>query len=128
LPYDITLLDELGLVLVRYHGSVDVAQRSAALQATLHAITGTGYRRVLVDFDHADPSPEPLATVSAFATRLATDPVLRSCRIAFLGHERQRFNTVVETLSLARGYGARRFHDRTAAMQWLLVPQGRPCD
>lgn len=122
MAYEVTCNDALQLVDVRYFDCVSVEQRGAAMDATLMILRATGIRRIAIDYDQARLRDDPVAIMSAFATRIATNAELRECRIAFIGRARHQFNLTVETLAGARGYGARRFFDRDSAVEWLTAP------
>ena len=121
MAYEITRNDQLQLVDVRYFDGVSVEQRRAAMDETLAILRTTGIRRIAIDYDLARLHGDPVAVMSAFATRIATNVELRECRIAFVGKPGHQFNLTVETLAAARGYGARRFFDRDSAMAWLMT-------
>jgi hypothetical protein len=123
MAYAVTRNDPLQLVDVRYFDCVSVEQRGAAMDETLAILRATGIRRIAIDYAQARLRDDPVATMSAFATRIATNAALRQCHIAFIGKAGHQFNITVETLSSARGYGARRFFDRDSALAWL---QGQP--
>ena len=124
MAYEVTCNDPLQLVDVRYFDCVSVEQRGAAMDETLAILRDTGIRRIAIDYDRARLRDDPVATMSAFATRIATDAALRQCRIAFIGRAGHQFNITIETLSSARGYGARRFFDRDSALAWLTAQPG----
>jgi len=119
MAYEVTRNDPLQLVDVRYFDCVSVEQRGAAMDETLAILRDTGIRRIAIDYDQARLRDDPVATMSAFATRIATNAQLRQCHIAFIGKAGHQFNITIETLSSARGYGARRFFDRGSALAWL---------
>lgn len=119
MAFAVTRNDPLQLVDVCYFDSVSVNQRDAAMDETLAILRATDIRRIAIDYDQARLRDDPVAVMSAFATRIATNAELRQCRIAFIGRHGHQFNIVVETLSSARGYGARRFFDRHSALEWL---------
>ena len=119
MAYEVTCNGPLQLVDVRYFDCVSIAQRGEAMDQTLAILRDTGLRRIAIDYDRARLRDDPVATMSAFATRIATSAVLRQCHIAFIGRRGSQFNVVIETLSSARGYGARRFFDRDSALAWL---------
>jgi len=119
MAYAVTRNNALHLVDVHYVDSISIKQRGAAMDETLAILRATGIRRIAIDYDHARLSDDPIATMSAFATRIATDAELRRCHIAFIGRRGHQFNITIELLSSARGYGARRFFDRDSALAWL---------
>ena len=119
MAYEVTCNDQLQLVDVRYFDCVSVEQRGAAMDETLAILRDTGIRRIAIDYDQARLRDDPVATMSAFATRIATNAELRRCHIAFIGRRGHQFNITIETLASARGYGARRFFDRDSALAWL---------
>lgn len=109
------------LIDVRYRGSVSVADRLDAFRQSLALLGGTGYRRLLIDYLDAQHQLGTFDQINAFASTISNDPVLRQCRIAFVGNRSQQFNATVETLADARRYPFQRFFDRTAALAWLLT-------
>lgn len=119
MAYTVTRDEQLQLIDVRYFDRVTIAQRSAAMDETLVILRETDLRRIAIDFDEARVGSDLFQDTNAFATRVATEPLLRQCRIAFIGAASNRFNAVLEPLSDARGYGFRRFFDRTSALAWL---------
>jgi len=121
MAYEVTRNDPLQLVDVRYHDCVSIEQRRAAMDETLLILRTYGYRRIAIDYDLARLRDDGVVAMSAFATHIATNAELRECRIAFIGRQGHQFNVTVETLSSARGYGARRFFDRDSALAWLTA-------
>lgn len=124
MTYAVHRNDPLQLVDVHYSDCVSVQQRGAAMDETLEILRASDIRRIAIDYDQARLYDDPVATMSAFATRIATNAELRECRIAFIGRAGHQFNFTVETLASARGYGARRFFDRASALDWLLARPG----
>lgn len=121
MAYEISRNDALLMVDVRYFGCVSVEQRGAAMEETLAILDATGIRRIVIDYELARLRDDPVTTMSTFATRIATNALLRECRIAFVGRPGHQFNITVETLAAARGYGARRFFERDSAIAWLMA-------
>lgn len=107
------------LIDVRYRGNVSIAERSAAHEETRVLLVQTGFLRILIDYTDAQPTSEPFATTAAFVNRISSDPLLRPCKIAFVGQPAQFFNVTVETLADVRHYPFKRFYDRSAALEWL---------
>ena len=120
MAFEVSQDHERGLILVRYFDRVPVAQRAAAMDRTRVILGATGLRRILIDFDDATAPAEPLQETNAFATRVATDALLRECRIAFVGAASNRFNATLELLADNRHYAFRRFHSRPPAIEWLM--------
>jgi hypothetical protein len=118
--YAVTRNEPQQIIEVRYFDLVTVAERAAAMDETLVILGATSLRRIAIDFNDARAGIEAFQDTNAFATRVATNALLRQCRIAFVGAASNRFNVVLETLSDARGYGFRRFFDRPSAIAWLL--------
>ena len=119
MAYAVTRNDPLHLIDVHYFDSVSVQQRGAAMDETLAILRATSIRRIAIDYEQARLRDDPVVVMSAFATRIATNAELRCCQIAFIGRRGHQFNITIETLSAARGYGARRFFDRASALEWL---------
>lgn len=112
------------LVDVRYTETVSIESRARAYQETLALLAPTGYRRILIDYVDAKPQAESFDDINAFASAISSDPILRQCRIAFVGARGQQFNTAVEALAAARHYPFKRFHDRDQALAWLSDASG----
>lgn len=111
------------LIEVCYSGHVSVEQRLDAMQQTLALLACTQFDRILIDYLDATHQPTSFASSNAFAATISNHPVLRHCRIAFVGGRRQQFNAVVEMLADARRYPFRRFYDRDSAIRWLLTDE-----
>lgn len=109
------------LINVNYSGIVSMEHRLDAMQQTLVLLASTRFKRILIDYLEATHQPASFESSNAFAATISNDPVLRHCRIAFVGGRRQQFNAVVETLADARRYPFRRFYDRETAIGWLLT-------
>lgn len=110
------------LINVTYRGNVSIRSRSDAHQETLLLLAETGYRHILIDYSAALPQVESFDDINRFVSRVSGDPVLRRCRIAFVGRRGQLFNTTVETLAGARHYPFKRHYDRDSAIGWLGDP------
>lgn len=123
MAYALTTDHQHQLIDVRYSHTVSIESRARAYQETLTLLAPTGYRRIMIDYVQAKAQAELFADINAFATAVSSDPVLRQCRIAFVGAPGQQFNTAVEALAEARHYPFRRFHERDPALAWLLTPR-----
>ncbi|MGH8076744.1 MAG: hypothetical protein ACREPE_05395 [Lysobacter sp.] len=119
MAYVVTRNEDLQMIDVRYFDRVTVAERAAAMDETLVILRESALRRIAIDFNDARAGSDFFQDTNAFATRVATNALLRECRIAFVGAATNRFNAVLESLSDARGYSFQRFFDRAAAIVWL---------
>ncbi|MBW3549261.1 MAG: hypothetical protein KY442_00155 [Proteobacteria bacterium] len=125
MAYTVSTDDGHELIDVRYRGCVSIGSRIQAMNETLVLLDSTGYRRIMVDYLEAKAHLDSLASASAFASLISSDPQLRQCRITFVGSRTQQFNAVVETLADARHYPFKRFYDRASALAWLLSSASR---
>lgn len=120
MAHEVTRVDAHGLIAVRYRDNVTIESRLQAMRETLLLLGETGFRRILIDYVAAVHHVATFAESNAFASTIAHHPVLRQCRIAFVGSRGQQFNAVVETLADARRYPFRRFFDPQTALSWLM--------
>lgn len=102
-----------------FTGLVRVEDRCEAIDAVLAQVDATGFTRVLVDFTHATLAVEDVAQLNRLARRLANDPTLARCRIAYLRPPHAQWDPAVEMLAHGRGFHAERFAQRERALDWL---------
>ena len=102
-----------------FTGRVCVEERCDAIDATLAQVDATGFTRLLVDFTDATVAVEDVAQLNRLARRLANDPTLARCRIAYLRSPDSQWDPAVEMLAHGRGYHAERFAQRERALAWL---------
>jgi hypothetical protein len=109
------------MINVRYRGNISIDTRRQAMHETLALLEASGFRRILIDYVDAQYHLGTFAESNAFASTISNQPLLRQCRIAFVGSQGQQFNAVIETLADARRYPFRRFFDRESALAWLMT-------
>jgi hypothetical protein len=120
MPYEVETNPYLGLVVCTMWGLVWVGERAAALDEVLAQMEPGKPYRILVDMIGASCANDPLDTSAEFARRLAGEPQLRGCRVAYLYPDGARINHAVEQLAAAREFRFRRFATTTDALDWLL--------
>ena len=111
----------LGMVVVTLWGAVSVEERARALDKALRHLDGVKCNRVLIDFIGGHAIEESLQASSDFARRLASEPKLRNCRIAYVYPPNAKINTAVEALARARQLRFRKFECVAGAVDWLLA-------
>jgi hypothetical protein len=111
----------LGMVVVTLWGAVSLEERSRALDKALRHLDGASCNRVLIDFIGGHAIEESLQASSDFARRLASEPKLRGCRIAYVYPPDAKINTAVEALARARQLRFRKFDCVAGALDWLLA-------
>ena len=119
MPYDLQLDAARGLLDLRYHGVVSVAQRLEAWAQTRPLLEASGVRRILIDLTTAVAAHEPLANTRRFVDRLTHEPLLLQSRTAFVAPPVHPANHLIELLAAAHHYPFERFVDRDAAIAWL---------
>lgn len=110
----------LGMVVVTLWGEVSVGERARALDKALRHLDGTCHR-LLIDFIGGHAVEDSFQASSEFARRLASEPKLRGCRIAYVYPPNAKTNTAVETLARARQLRFRKFESVSGAIDWLLA-------
>ena len=120
MPYDLRLDTDRGLLDVRYHGVISVAQRMQAWEASKPMLAASGVRRILIDLTAAFAAHEPLANMRQFIDRLNREPLLLASRTAFVAPPVHPANHLIELVAAAHHYPFARFTDRAAAIAWLL--------
>jgi hypothetical protein len=120
MPYDLHLDPDRGLLDLRYHGVVSVAQRLEAWSQAGPLLEASGARRILIDLTAAIAAHEPLANMRQFVDRLTREPVLLQSRTAFVAPPVHPANHLIELLAAAHHYPFARFGDREAAIAWLF--------
>ena len=120
MPYTMQLDHERGLLDLRYHGVVSVAQRLQAANEALPLRRESGVRRILIDRMQAVAAPDAIDDFRAFAARITSEPLFRQSRTAFVAPPVNYTNHLIEVRVDAHHYPFSRFVDRDAAIQWLL--------
>ena len=111
----------LGMVVVTLWGAVSIEERARALDKALRHLDAETCNRVLIDFIGGHAIEESLQASSDFARRLASEPKLRGCRIAYVYPPDTKINNAVETLARARQLRFRKFECVAGAVDWLLA-------
>jgi hypothetical protein len=113
-------LDPHGRVVIcRFTGRVRIEERCEAIDEVLAQIDATGFTRILVDFTKATLAIEDVAELNRLARRLAQDPTLQRCRIAYVKPDTALWDPAVDMLAHGRGFHAERFSRREGALAWL---------
>lgn len=120
MPYTLQLDPERGLLDLRYHGVVSIAQRLQAANEALPLLRDSGVRRILIDLMQAVAAPDTIDDFRGFAARITGEPLFRQSRTAFVAPPVNYTNHLVEVLVDAHHYPFERFVDRAAAIDWLL--------
>ena len=120
MAYDLRLDHDRGLLDLRYHGVVSVAQRLDAWREAAPMLEASGVRRILIDLNEAIAAHEPLANMRQFVDRLTREPLLLQSRTAFVAPPVHPANHLIELLAAAHHYPFARFGDRDAAIAWLF--------
>ena len=119
MSFEIYVHRDQGWFEVRYSGSISVAEREEAAKRVFAVAELTGFRRVLVDFRHAQAAVDPFEASNRFAALLARETVTQNGRIAYVARADHQVNRDVEILADARYVPCRRFADIEAAIEWL---------
>jgi len=120
MPYTMQLDPARGLLDLRYHGVVSIAQRLQAAEEALPLLRDSGVRRILIDLMQALAAPDTIDDFRAFTARITGEPLFRQSRTAFVAPPVNYTNHLVEVLADAHHYPFSRFVDRDAAIDWLL--------
>ena len=120
MPYTMQLDPARGLLDLRYHGVVSIAQRLQAASEALPLLRESGVRRILIDLMAATAAPDTIDDFRAFTARITGEPLFRQSRTAFVAPPVNYTNHLVEVLADAHHYPFSRFVDRDAAIDWLL--------
>jgi len=121
MPYTLQLDPERGLLDLRYHGVVSIAQRLQAANEALPLLRDSGVRRILIDLMQAVAAPDTIDDFRGFAARITSEPLFRQSRTAFVAPPVNYTNHLVEVLVDAHHYPFERFVDRDRAIAWLLT-------
>lgn len=124
MPHSIEVSSYMGLAAVTMWGDVTVKERTRALDETLGRLLGAPYG-ILIDFRHARAAIDTFEESNALARRLAEEPKLRGCRVAYVYSQSACANAVVEQIAVARRFRFRRFTHASTAIDWLLTPRGQ---
>ena len=120
MAYTTALDPDLGIVDLRYHGVVTIAQRRQAADETLQLLRTSGVRRILIDLMQASAGADSIDSVRAFAARITGEPLFLESRTAFVAPPVNSSNHLVEVLMDAHHFPFSRFSDRALAIAWLL--------
>ena len=120
MPYTIQLDKARGLLDLRYHGVVSVAQRLRAADEALPLLRESGLRRILIDLMQAVAAQDSIDEFRAFTARITGEPLFRQSRTAFVAPPVNYANHLIEVLADAHHYPFSRFVDRDEAIAWLL--------
>ena len=120
MPFSLQLDEANGLLDLRYHGVVSVAQRLDAWAQAAPLLEASGVRRILIDLNEAVAAHEPLQNMQRFVNLLTREPILLQSRTAFVAPPAHPANHLVELLAAAHHYPFARFTDRAQALAWLL--------
>jgi len=108
-----------GVLDLRYHGVVSVAQRLLAANEALPLLRTSGVRRILIDLMQATAGQDGVDDFRAFATRIAREPIFLASRTAFVAPPVHGANHLIEVLIDAHHYPFSRFTERDRALAWL---------
>ena len=125
MPYDVEFNRYLGLTCCTMWGLLWIEERQAALDEVIATFDEGRPYRILVDMIGASCANDTLESSARLAQRLASEPKLKGCRIAYLYNDGARINQAVERLAEARDFKFRRFATTTDALDWLLAPPTR---
>jgi len=120
MPYTLQLDEVRGLLDLRYHGVVSVAQRQRAADEALPLLRQSGLRRILIDLMQAVAAQDSIDDFRTFAARITGEPLFRQSRTAFVAPPVNYTNHLIEVLADAHHYPFSRFVDRDEAIAWLL--------
>ncbi len=110
----------LALVEVVYRGPTGAAERAKAIHEGARLLSELGFRRVLVDLREATIAVEPTHVLAGLAHHMAHAPAVGNSRLAYLVSPEQEANRIIENMASARHMRVERFHQREAALAWLL--------
>lgn len=120
MPYTLQLDEVRGLLDLRYHGVVSIAQRHRAADEAVPLLRASGLRRILIDLMQAVAAQDSIDDFRAFAARITGEPLFRQSRTAFVAPPVNYTNHLIEVLADAHHYPFSRFVDRDEALAWLL--------
>jgi hypothetical protein len=120
MPYTMQLDTARGMLDLRYHGIVSVAQRLQAADEAVPLLRQSGVRRILIDLMQVTGSPDTIDDIRGFVARITGEPLFRQSRTAFIAPPVAYSNHLVEVLADAHHYPFSRFTDRDAGIRWLL--------
>ena len=119
MAFEINMQRDRGWFEVRYSGTITVAEREEAARRVFAVAEVTGFRRVLVDFRHAENAMDAFEASNRFASLLARETVAQNGRIAYVVGAGHQPNRAVDMLADARHVPCRRFDDLELAIAWL---------
>lgn len=111
----------MGLAAVTLCGEVSATDRLRVLDETLGRLEADRGYGILIDLQRARAAPDTFEACNRLATRLAEEPRLRDCRVAYVYSEAACANPMVERLAAARRFRFRRFSGVSEAIDWLLT-------
>ena len=120
MSYTVSADEQHRLIEVVYSGPITSSTRICAMEDGATLLDARGFARVLVDLRDASAVPEPLHAANAFAARIAHRPRMRHSRLAYVAHPDQHANLLAQNLAAARHVAVAHFHERDAALNWLL--------
>ncbi|MDB6163532.1 MAG: hypothetical protein JWL98_964 [Xanthomonadaceae bacterium] len=118
--YTMQLDPVLGILDLRYHGVVSVAQRRQAATEAVPLLRDSGVRRILIDLMQATAAPDTIDDFRAFAAHITREPLFLQSRTAFVAPPVNYTNHLIEVLVDAHHYPFSRFSERAQAIAWLL--------
>ena len=123
MQHSIEVSSYMGLAAVTLYGEVSATDRLRVLDETLERLEADRGYGILIDLQHARAAPDTFEACNRLAMRLAEEPRLRSCRVAYVYSEPGSANPMVERLAAARRFRFRRFLGVSEAIDWLLTPR-----
>jgi hypothetical protein len=121
--HSIEVSSYMGLAAVTLCGEVSATDRLQVLDETLGRLEADRRYGILIDLQRARAMPDTFEACNHLATRLAEEPRLRDCRVAYVYSESACANPMIERLAAARRFRFRRFFVVSEAIDWLLTPR-----
>lgn len=116
MPYTLQIDPGLGLLDLRYHGVVSIAQRMQAAQEAIVLLRASGVRRILIDLTQATASNDNVDAFRAFTAHITRQPLFLQSRTAFVAPPVNATNHLIEVLADAHRYPFSRFTQRDVAI------------
>jgi hypothetical protein len=123
MQHSIEVSSYMGLAAVTLCGEVSATDRLRVLDETLGRLEADRDYGILIDLQRARATPDTFEACNRLAMRLAEEPRLRSCRVAYVYSEPESASPMVERLAAARSFRFRRFFGVSEAIDWLLTPR-----
>jgi hypothetical protein len=120
MPYTVSVDERHRLVEVVYSGRITTSTRVCAMEDGATLLDKRQYTRVLVDLRAAVAASDP-PEGNSFAMRMSHQPRVRGSRLAYVTLPQQHGNLLLETMAAARHLSVQHFHERGAALAWLLL-------